>query len=91
MLQSPEGSARAYAWIIIAPDLPEAYGGAIPFMSGGWNCRFFAGNTTTFLDGRGVKSVAPDFVYNSNKFRVIIKHEIGAKIECQFVAEHFKA
>lgn len=37
------------------------------------------------------KGMPYDPVYNSNKIRVVVKHEAGAKIELQFVAEHFKA
>jgi hypothetical protein len=91
ILNPPSGEDRAWAWVIVAPDIPLAYGGSVPFMAGGWNLRFFEKESTTFLDGRGVKAFLPDFVYNSNKMRVVIKHELGAKIECQFVVEKFNA
>lgn len=91
VLNAPTGTERGYAWVIVAPDIPANMGGSVPFMAGGWNLRFFANEPTTFLDGRGAKSFAYDPVYNSNKFRVIVKHEPGAKIELQFVAEHFRA
>lgn len=90
-MNAPTGSDRAYAWVVVAPDIPENMGGSVPFMAGGWNLRFFKDAPTTFLDGRGVKAFAYDPVYNSNKFRVIIKHTAGAQIELQFVAEHFRA
>ncbi len=93
LLNPPTGTERAYIWVIVAPEVPANLGGQVPFMSGGWNGRFFAstGSGTTFLDGRGIKYFAYDPVYNSNKFRVVVKHELGAQIEMQFVAEHFKA
>jgi hypothetical protein len=91
VLNPPTGSERAYAWVIVAPDIPAEYGGSVPFMAGGWNLRFFTLDQTTFLDGRGVKAFPYDPVYNSNKIRVVVKHGAGAKIELQFVAEHFRA
>jgi hypothetical protein len=91
VLNPPTGSERAYAWVIVAPDIPAQFGGSVPFMAGGWNLRFFTLDQTTFLDGRGVKSFTYDPVNNSNKMRVVVKHAAGAKIELQLVAEHFKA
>lgn len=91
VLNPPTGNERAYCWVIVAPDIPANMGGSVPFMAGGWNLRFFTLDQTTFLDGRGVKSMPYDPVYNSNKIRVVVKHEPGAKVELQFVAEHFKA
>jgi hypothetical protein len=93
VLNPPGGNSRGYAWVIVAPDVPAQFGGSVPFMAGGWNLRHFGGqgSGTTFLDGRGVKTFPYDPVYASNKIRVVVKHEPGAKIEMQFVAEHFRA
>jgi hypothetical protein len=91
ILNPPEGTDRGYVWIIIAPDIPSEYGGSVPFMAGGWNCRHFKGSPETFLDGRGVYPMAYDPIYNTNKIRVIVKHELNSRMEMQFIAEHFKA
>lgn len=88
---APQGNERAYAWVIVAPDIPEGFGGSVPFMAGGWNLRFFAGDTEAQIDGRGVKRFKVDNVNNTNKFRTVIKHEIGAQIACQFIAQLYKA
>ena len=89
VLQAP--TERAYVWAIIAPDIPEAYGGSVPFLAGGFNLQFFkAGNIEHFV-GRGVKEIVPDFVYNTNKFRIIVKHPTGVQIGLQLYFEHFKA
>lgn len=92
-LNPPSGNQRAYAWVIVAPDIPAQFGGSVPFLAGGWNLRHFAGqgSGTTVLNGRGVKTFLPDPVNKTNKFRVVVKHDPGLKIELQFVAEHFKA
>lgn len=90
ILNAPDGIKRAYSWIIIAPDIPEFLAGSVPFLSGGWNLRHFKNSPSTFLDGRGVYTMLHDPDYNSNKIRVIIKHELNSNIELQFVAEHFK-
>lgn len=90
VLNPPTGTERAYVWVIVAPDVPTNLGGQTPFMAGGWNLRFFTLDQTTFLDGRGIKYFPVDNVYGSNKFQVVCKHEVGAKVELQFVAEHFK-
>lgn len=91
VLNPPTGSERAYIWITIAPDIPANLGGNVEFLAGGWNLRFFTLDQTSFLDGRGIKRLAYDPVYNSNKIRVTAKHSPGIKIELQFVAEHFRA
>lgn len=90
-VSAPVAPQRAYAWVIVAPDIPEQFGGSVPFMAGGWNLRFLRQDSTTFIDGRGVKTFQYDPVNNSNKIRVIVKHDAGLKIGLQFVAEIFKA
>lgn len=90
VLNPPTGTERGYVWVIVAPDVPANLGGQVPFLAGGWNLRFFTLDQSTFLDGRGIKYFPVDNVYGSNKFQVVCKHEVGAKIELQFVAEHFK-
>lgn len=82
---------RAYMWAIVAPDIPEVYGGNVPFLAGGFNLQYFKSGDLFSFNGRGVKSIAPDFVYNSNKFRIIVKHAVGRQIGIQVYFEHFKA
>lgn len=91
MLQTIAPEVTAYMWAIIAPDIPEAYGGSVPFLAGGFNLKFFDGKIVEKFDGRGVKRITPDFVYNSSKFRIIIKHPAGLRIPVQVYFEHFKA
>lgn len=81
----------AYMWAIIAPDIPEAYGGSVPFLAGGFNLKFFKNGSIEHYDGRSAKFISPDFVYNSNKFRIIVKHNAGVEIGIQVYFEHFRA
>lgn len=92
MLQVYEAPTQdAYVWAIIAPDIPEAWGGSVPFLAGGFNLKFFKGGTIEHFDGRGVKEIKPDFVLNTNKFRIIVKHQPGVQLRLQLYFEHFKA
>ena len=84
-------TTSTYLWTIVAPEVPEVMGGQVPHVAGGWNLRFFNANDRIQVDGRGIKTMAYDPVYNSNKFRTIVKHSAGQKIGLQIVFEHFKA
>lgn len=84
-------STSTYAWVIVAPDLPAIYGGNVPFMAGGWNLSFLEAKGTVSFDGRGVKLIAYDPVYKTNKFRLLIKHSAGEKINIQGIYDHFRA
>lgn len=81
----------AYMWAIIAPDIPEAYGGSVPFLAGGFNLKFFKSGSIEHYDGRSAKLINPDFVYHSSKFRIVVKHEVGVQIGIQVYFEHFRA
>lgn len=81
----------AYLWVLVAPDLTEAQGGSISFISGGWNLAFLPDKSIMYVNGRGVKSIAVDNVYNTNKLRLICKHSVGDQIGIQMIYEHFKA
>ncbi len=80
-----------YMWTIVAPDIPEFMGGSVPHVAGGWNLSFFTANDKIIVNGRGSKTIVYDPVYNSNKFRTVVKHAVGAQIGLQMVYEHFKA
>lgn len=81
----------SYMWAIVAPDLPAIYGGSVPFMAGGWNLSFLRDRDYIRFDGRGVKAMAYDPIYKTNKIRLVIKHPPGYQIGLQAVYEHFKA
>jgi len=90
MMLKDTPASRAYMWTIVAPEIPEIYGGSVPHVAGGWNLEFFDTKDKIKIDGRGIKTIAYDPVYNSNKFRTIIKHSPGVKIGIQIVFEKFK-
>lgn len=80
----------AYMWTVVAPEIPEIYGGEVPHVAGGWNLSFFNNKDKIQVNGRGSKTVVYDPVYNSNKFRTIIKHAKGDTPGVQMIYEHFK-
>jgi len=82
---------KAYAWCIIAPDIPEAYGGSVPFIQGGIDLSFAAERCCVKIDGRCSKRMNYDPVYNTNKVRLAIVHTVGAKIALMILFEHYKA
>lgn len=82
---------NSYVWCIIAPDIPEQFGGSVPYFSGGLNLSFFSPGSSKQFDGRGIKRFVYDPVYNSNKFRFVIKHEAGEDCAIQIILDQFKA
>lgn len=88
ILEAP--TTDAYMWAIIAPDIPEEYGGSVPFLAGGFNLKFFKSGSIEHYDGRSSKKITPDFVYNSSKFRIVVKHNAGVEIGVQVYFEHFR-
>lgn len=91
MMVQNSPTTAAYMWTIVAPDIPENMGGSVPHVAGGWNLSFFNSRDKIMINGRGSKTVAYDPVFNSNKFRTIVKHAVGEQIGIQIVYEHFKA
>jgi len=83
-------SNPAYVWCVIAPNIPEQYGGNVPFAAGGWNLSFFNDKDEIIINGRGAKFIKYDPVYKSSEFGLIVKHEAGASIGIQMFYEHFK-
>lgn len=90
MMVKDAPASRAYMWTIVAPDIPENLGGSVPHVAGGWNLEFFDSKDKIQIDGRGIKTIAYDPVFNSNKFRTIVKHSAGVKIGVQIIYENFK-
>lgn len=79
----------AYFWAIAAPDIPEFMGGRASFGSGGFNLSHFNDNDKLEINGRGVKTILYDPVYNSNKFQFFCAHNAGAQIGLQIFFEHY--
>lgn len=86
---SPMG--RAYFWAIVAPDIPKAYGGSIPFMGGGWNLQMIEPRHICESDGKSSKTIHYDSVYHSGKIRLLVKHELGEVFGMQVLLEYYKA
>lgn len=80
-----EPSGRAYLWCIAAPDVPEAWGGSIPFMGRGMNLCMMAVKTPHVYDANSPSTLNPDPIYHSGKIALFIKHQAGDKIGIQFV------
>lgn len=79
-----------YAFLTVAPDIPENLGGMVPFFSGGLNLAHLADRQVIYLNGRGAKTVYPDPVYHSNEMWLIIHHPAGQKTNCQIIYEFYK-
>ncbi len=86
--QSLGETDRAYFWVVLAPDIPEAYGGNVVFMGGGMNIAFFRDNHFE-CDGKTVARVAYDPVYHSGKMAVILKHNPGIQIGMQLILQFY--
>ena len=91
ILTPPVAPQKAYAWIIVAPDIPPNLGGNVVFLSGGLNLGLLPSGDRFPIDGRGVRSFVYDPVYYSNKFRFLVKHTAGLQLTLQVNAWQFKA
>lgn len=77
-------------WVIGAPDIPKASGGTKVFANG-LNLDYLDAFQPIETDGRVSKFMKYDPVYHTNKFRFIVRHNPGKKIDLMFVLELFKA
>jgi len=81
---------RAYLWAIVAPDVPEAYGGSKAFMGGGMNLKMMLPKEIGYTDGKSSKLIRYDPVYHSGKIRLILKHSLGEKLGIQMIYEFYQ-
>lgn len=81
----------AYLWVNVAPDIPEQYGGSVPFINGGLALDFFSEKRVIEFDGKGVKSFAHDPIFNTNKFRIKVVHSVGIQIGLLASFYYYKA
>jgi len=90
-LMGVKPTTPAYAYAMVAPDIPAAYGGSVPHVTGGAPLHMLADYSVIVFEGITVKNVLYDPIYNSNKFRIIITHTAGVKINMAVAFEHYKA
>lgn len=81
---------RAYIWAVIAPDIPESYGGSKSFMGGGMNLSMIEPKTILYTDGKSSKLIKYDPIYHSGKSRAVVKHSVGEIIGIQIVYEYYR-
>ena len=76
---------NAWLWCIAAPDVPEAYGGSIPFMGRGMNLKMMMPKHPHYFDAVSASTIQPDPVYHSGRVQIQVKHAVGEQIGIQFV------
>jgi len=81
---------RAYLWAIVAPDVPESYGGSKTFMGGGMNLKMIQPKEIGYTDGKSSKIIKYDPIYHSGKIRLIVKHSAGEKLGIQMIYEFYR-
>lgn len=84
-------TAPVYMHALLAPDIPVGMGGSVPFANGGFDLASLRTGIVRIFDGRGVKSIPYDPVYNSNKLRVTMRHSLGEVVRVQITVDLFKA
>ena len=80
----------AYIWCILAPHIPEEYGGAAPFLAGGYNLRFFPARSYIRMDGESTFHISQDLVNYSHTIGLIVKSIPGDQISIQMIYEQYK-
>lgn len=82
---------KAWLWCVAAPDVPEAYGGNIPFMGRGMNLKMMQPGHPHYFDAVSASTIQPDPVYHSGRVQIIVKHGTGEQIGIQFVVIIYEA
>jgi len=83
-------STDCYLWCVLAPHIPEASGGNVPFLAGGYNLSFFPAKSFIQMDGNTTFVLENDTTYYSHKIGLIVKHSIGDYFGVQMIYEHYK-
>ena len=83
-------TAPVRVWVIGVPDLSFAYGGSRRFV-GGVNLEFISAKDFLVTDGKAPKRLNYSATYHTNKFRYIIKHNVGVKVRIQIINDIYKA
>lgn len=68
-------------WIEVAPHIPKAYGGSVPFINGGLPLDFFDEKKAIVIDGGTCAIIELDNQYLSHRLGVKVEHGIGIKID----------
>ena len=78
-------------WVTAVPDLTPAQGGSIPFIQGGLNLRRIGAGGELNVDGKVPKLMSYDATYHTNKFEVLVQHDVGVIHPIFFVVTMYKA
>jgi len=79
-----------WAYACVAPDVPAAYGGSVPFLDGGVPIHLLPDYNLIPQDGGTVKSFAYDAVNKTNKIRFTVAHAAGVKTDLAIAFQIFK-
>lgn len=79
----------ARLWIVMAPDIPVAYGGSKEFASG-VNLRFVQPTESLIVDGRVTKAITYNATDHRGKMRMLIKHPAGYAVSVMIIVEVYK-
>lgn len=72
---------EADLWIEIAPHIPKAYGGSVPFINGGIPLDHYNQNESILIDGGTCAIIELDNQNFTHRLGVKIEHGIGIKID----------
>jgi len=81
---------RAYLWVTVAPDIPESYGGSVPFMAGGLNLKMLSDYSTVRFDAKTSKQISYNEDYHTGKIEMKVKHAVGEQIGIQMLYEFYR-
>jgi len=90
LMLAEEWDYDGYVWCLLAPDIPEAWGGQAPFLAGGYNMRFFPARSYIRMDGQTTFHILQDLVYYSHVIGLVVKHDPGDQKGIQMIYEHYK-
>lgn len=83
-------TSPAWGYAVVAPDIPAASGGSVPFLDGGLPLHLLSDYGLIMQDAVTVKSFTADPVYKSNKIRLVIDHALGAQIDLAIAYQIYK-
>lgn len=86
---SIDGNDYLYLWVRGVPDVTYQYGGCKDLIIN-LNFRCVPARNPVVLDGRTVKRLNYNATYHTNKFWIVLRHNVGFKVGIQLEVEYYK-
>jgi hypothetical protein len=91
LYQSAIPTTNIRMWVTALPDIPVAYGGSVPFVTGGLNLKLMELGRVLDIDGKTPKLLPYSATNHTNKMRIILTHDAGVQHDLLMMYKLFRA